>query len=98
MNLLLIEKSLSSIVKHLKDTDHIIFEKGQDYQELLSKVQEKTYINVGIFSHGNSFSFNFIEDVIETSENTKFSIFLGLLYTIITILNPTHQILTLMEM
>jgi hypothetical protein len=77
MNLLLIEKSLSSIVKHLKDTDHIIFDKGQDYQELLSKVQEKTYINVGIFSHGNSFSFNFIEDVIATSENTNFSNFLA---------------------
>ena len=82
MNLLLIEKSLDIISNYTThNTECIIFEIGQTYDSLISVLTEQNYDNIGIFSHGNNFSFEFIKTIIADSENTQFIDFLTELKT-----------------
>ena len=83
MNLLFIEKSLEEIVNYLlPTTENIVFSHGQSNDELISLIdQNKTYDNIGIFSHGNNFSFEFTQTVFSDYENTPFIDFLEKLET-----------------
>ena len=76
-NLLLIEQSLIDIIEHLlvDKVDYVVFDIGKDYDDLLSKITDNIYENIGIFSHGNEISFNFVEP-ITNQENSKFNFFL----------------------
>ena len=83
MNLLLIEKSLEKVANYLlPNTDNIVFDQTQSYDDLLSLIeQNKTYDNVGIFSHGNKSSFEFVQTIFSGYENTQFTEFLKQLET-----------------
>lgn len=79
MNLILVENNLTDVSQYLLNTvENIVFTPGQTtYSDLLEEVKSKgnTYTNVGIFSHGNTNSFTFVETILNT-ENNDFKNFL----------------------
>ena len=76
-NLLFVENTLSTIVPHLNsDTDYIMFDSSKSYDDLLQEVSGiNQYTNIGIFSHGNSDMFTFVDPIFNT-ENVPFKTFL----------------------
>lgn len=78
MNLIIIQKNLSDVTSHLlSNLDHVIFDNSTSYNDLLTLISQKnnSYTNIGIFSHGNSSYFDFVE-TIHSSGNEDFNSFL----------------------
>ena len=80
--LLLTENVLSDINKYTNDnTDIILYNIGDTYDSILNKINSDTsYNTIGIFSHGNHHSFDFVEK-ININENNNFINFINSLKT-----------------